>query len=64
MEMSDLQFVAYILAKTQRGDQVPRSEQNRLDDIAEHGYTTGKVVERPPLVLSDPALAGATRVPR
>ena len=37
---TDLQHVAQVLAKTQRGDQVTRAEQDRLDEIAAKGHST------------------------
>lgn len=38
---TDLQFVARMLIKTRRGDQVTREESHRLDRIAAVGYTDG-----------------------
>lgn len=60
MPTSDLQHIAQLLVKTQRGDQVTRSEMNRLEDIADNGYTTGRVAVSSAPVVVDPTYTRVT----
>lgn len=45
---SDIQFVAQMLRKVRAGDQVPASEEYRLDQIAEKGYSDQPMTPQPP----------------